>query len=92
MAAADDDALAGDAAVLRPRQEGDQLAGGQGRLVFAVPGQVDAPGAEGVNELLRDGAALAATPGTTALTRMPCGASSSAKLRVRLTTAALLAA
>ncbi len=35
----------------------------QGRLVFAVPGQVDAPGAQGVNELLRDGAALAATPG-----------------------------
>jgi DNA processing protein len=34
----------------------------QGRQVFAVPGHVDAPVAEGVNELLRDGATLAARP------------------------------
>ena len=32
----------------------------QGRVVFAVPGQVDSPTAEGVNELVRDGAVLAA--------------------------------
>jgi len=35
----------------------------QGRLVFAVPGQVDAPGSEGVHALLRDGATLVCEPG-----------------------------
>ncbi|HUT60627.1 MAG TPA: DNA-processing protein DprA [Phycisphaerae bacterium] len=35
-----------------------RLAAEQGRAVFAVPGRVDSPSSQGVNELIRDGATL----------------------------------
>jgi DNA processing protein len=39
-----------------------RLAADQGRGVFAVPGNIDQPGAKGTNALIRDGASLVTSP------------------------------